>query len=432
MPDRKKRKKKTDEKIVSKNINYHSRSPEKMLEELKEKNKKLNYTKSRERKRGLIFTGFGAIFIALFALIWLLFGNRTDVISSDYISRLDPLVFKILAADELDYGEENIIKIKVSNITASVHDFVFKDFRFSIVSEKGEQVYAFSYPANLTIDMAEYESRDVYDFLRENPELNIDPGTYTIHSDFYVDEHYVQLKKTLIINENVDMTVRLFNDFALPGQTMPVYLSVTNHSPDLKEFNLGTYRVSLKDEGILKSEIFKNPAVIRDILLKPGEKLDIILGDLAFPSETGIYTLDISYFMNNELNEKKYNVSVHSINTAAVPGMIRILPYTLKSVRVGQAYTAEINLANDSGEDLYDRIKGFIFEIELNGAVLYRYTEYQEGTVNVILPAFSKRKIFDSTEWKELVFQQTGIYRVNIKVVLENEILEYSEDLRVE
>ena len=297
MPDRKKRKKKTDEKIVSKNINYHSRSPEKMLEELKEKNKKLNYTKSRERKRGLIFTGFGAIFIALFALIWLLFGNRTDVISSDYISRLDPLVFKILAADELDYGEENIIKIKVSNITASVHDFVFKDFRFSIVSEKGEQVYAFSYPANLTIDMAEYESRDVYDFLRENPELNIDPGTYTIHSDFYVDEHYVQLKKTLIINENVDMTVRLFNDFALPGQTMPVYLSVTNHSPDLKEFNLGTYRVSLKDEGILKSEIFKNPAVIRDILLKPGEKLDIILGDLAFPSETGIYTLDISYFM---------------------------------------------------------------------------------------------------------------------------------------
>ena len=132
------------------------------------------------------------------------------------------------------------------------------------------------------------------------------------------------------------------------------------------------------------------------------------------------------------MNEKKYNVSVHSINTAAVPGKIRILPYTLKSVRVGQAYTAEINLANDSGEDLYDRIKGFIFEIELNGAVLYRYTEYQEGTVNVILPAFSKRKIFDSTEWKELVFQQTGIYRVNIKVVLENEILEYSEDLRVE
>jgi hypothetical protein len=403
-----------------------------MLEELKEKNKKLNYTKSRERKRGLIFTGFGAIFIALFALIWLLFGNRTDVISSDYISRMDPLVFKILAADELDYGEENIIKIKVSNITASVHDFVFKDFRFSIVSEKGEQVYAFSYPANLTIEMAEYESRDVYDFLRENPELNIDPGTYTIHSDFYVDEHYVQLKKTLIINENVDMTVRLFNDFALPGQTMPVYLSVTNHSPDLKEFNLGTYRVSLKDEGILKSEIFKNPAVIRDILLKPGEKLDIILGDLAFPSETGIYTLDISYFMNNELNEKEYNVSVQSINTAAVPGMTRILPYTLKRVGVGQAYTAEINLANDSGEDLYDRIKGFIFEIELNGAVLYRYTEYQEGTVNVILPAFSKRKIFDSTEWKELVFQQTGIYRVNIKVVLENEILEYSEDLRVE
>lgn len=432
MPDRKKRKKKTDEKIVSKNINYHSRSPEKMLEELKEKNKKLNYTKSRERKRGLIFTGFGAIFIALFALIWLLFGNRTDVISSDYISRLDPFVFKILAADELDYGEQNIIKVKVSNITGKEAAFVFKDFRFSIVSDKGQQEYAFSYPANLTVDMAEYDSRDVYDFQRENPEYDLHPGTYTIHSDFYVDDQYVQLKKEMIIHENIDMSIRLFNDYALPGQTMPVYLSITNHSPDLKSFNLGTYRVSLKDEDVLKSEIFKNSEVIRDIDLKPGEKLDIILGDMKFPNGPGIYKLDVSYFMNNNLNEKEYTVSVHESNTSSEAGEIRILPYTLKTVGVGEAYTAEINLVNDDDKTLYDRVKGFVFEIELNGTVLYRYTEYQEGTVNIIIPAFSKRKIFDSREWKPLEFQQTGMYKVRIKAVLENEVLEYSEDLRVE
>ncbi|HOO33187.1 MAG TPA: hypothetical protein PK466_08920 [Thermotogota bacterium] len=432
MPDEKKDKKKQEEKIISRNINYRSRSPEKLLDELKEKNKRLGYTKNRDRKRGFLFTAFGAIFIALFALVWLIFGGGNDVISSTYIKRLDPFVFKILSADETEYGDENIIKVKVSNITGSVSAFQFKDFRFSIVSDKGQEVYAFSYPADLNVSMNEYDSRDVFDFQRENPDFDIHPGTYTIHSDFYVDDKYVTLKKTMIIHENVDMTIRLFNDYALPGQTLPVYLSIVNHSPEVQNFNLGTYRVSLKDGSTVKSEIFKNSDVIRDIVLKPGEKLDLILGELTFPVDQGTYTLDISYFMNDELNEDEYKVAVHEINSESSSHMIRILPYTLKSVGVGQSYTAEINLANDTQGDLYERVKGFIFEIGMNGTVLYRYTEYQEGTINIIIPAFSKRKVFDSTEWKQIEFQQTGTYKVSIRTILENDILEYSEDLRVE
>jgi hypothetical protein len=433
MPDKDRDRKKQNEKIISRTVNYHSKSPNKLLEELQDKNRRSNYRYNKNKKRAFIFSALGGIFVALVAIIWIVFGGGgTDVISSDYIKKIDPFVFKIIAVDEIEYGDENIIKVKVSNITSRESEFLFKNFRFSIISDNGQEVFAFSYPGNLTVKMGGYDSRDVYDFNRENPVFDIRPGTYTIHSDFYKDEDRVELKKQLIIKENVDMSIRLYNDFALPGQQLPVYLSIVNHSPDMKDFNLGTYRVSLKDDAMIETEIYKNSEVIRDITLKPGEKLDVILGDLNFPAESDVYTLDTTYFLNDTLKESEYDFAVHEISSKPRSNNMRILPYTLKKVGIGQQYTAEIQIANDDGKDLYESIKGFIFEIERNGTVLYRYTEYQEGSINIFIPAFSKRKVFDSTEWKEIIFQVSGTYRVKIRVVLENEILEYSEDLLVE
>src|SRR6056297_685329 len=215
----------------SKEIKYHSKSPEKLLEELKRKNQDSNSKFNRNKRTALILIAVSGLIMAGVALFFVIYNSRSGS-EPDYLTNIHSFVFKIVSETEYEYGHENEIKVRVSNIDNKEASFSFSDFKFTIASESGERVFAFSFPIETVIQMAEYDARDIYDFRRDNPQFIVKPGTYTIHSEFSVNENPVELKKQFRVFENVQHEIKLYNDYALPAQELPVYLTIMNNSPD--------------------------------------------------------------------------------------------------------------------------------------------------------------------------------------------------------
>lgn len=426
-----------NEKIESKEIRYHSKSPDKLLEELKKKNKDRNSDYNRKRRTALILIAVSGLIIAGLALIFVIY-QKQSVDEPDYIRNMNPLVFKIVSESEYEYGHENETKIRVSNIENKEVTFTFEDFSFSITSESGERVFAFNYPIETEITMTEYDSRDVYDFRRENPDLLIKPGTYTIDSNFVVDDQMIELTKQFIVYENIQTSINLYHDYIQPGQETPVYLTIENNSPDDKNFSLGSFNVFLdKTEKTLQEQeteavFVKDEDTAGDYQVMQSEKLDILLGQMKFPTKSDEYQLKATYFLSDDLNEYQENVIIHNISQLDRIRDLRILPYTMKVVGVDQKYNAEILIVNDTDRDIFERVKGFIFEIVKENATLYRYTKYEDREINIYIPAYSKKTLFDSSQWREIRFQESGKCEMKVRIILKNGVLEYSEEIIIE
>lgn len=426
-----------NKKISSKEIKYHSKSPEKLLEELKKKNQNKNSKHNKSRRTALIIIAISGLIVAGLALFLIIYKSSSSN-TPDYIQNTSQFVFKILAQNEYEFGTQSEMKIRVSNIENKQRTFTFKNFKFFIENTAGERIFSFTYPVETLITILEFDTRDIYDFQRENPNFRIKPGEYLIHSEFYVNEQLIKLVKKIKVYENIKTSVRLYNDYSLPGQELPVYLSILNHSPNDVNFLLGTYQATLEDidtktkEGIKKSELSQDDNASGEYQVIEGKKVDILLGTLQFPETEGTYNLKSSFFLNDELSEETQDIIVSEINSSDGLKELRILPYTVKVTGVEQKYTAEIMIVNDANTNVFEKIKGFIFEIALEGSTLYRYTQYDDREINVYIPAFSKKLIFDSTDWREIVFQETGKCELSVKIIMENGVLEYSEEIIVE
>jgi len=419
----------------SKEIQYHSKSPEKLLEELKEKNRDRTSKYNKNRRTAFVLIAISGLLIAGVALFFVIYNNRSEYLP-DYIKTVHPFVFKIVAASDNEYGSESEIKIRVSNIEKNQKSFSFKDFRFYISSENADRIFNFTFPIETTISMDAFDSRDVYDFRRENPNMTLKPGTYTIHARFVVDEKDIELVKEFNVFENVQTNLNLYNDYSLPSQEMPVYLTIVNNSPDGVNFLLGTYRVVLSpSENTLQDQILgsinENEEAMGEYEVLAGEKLDIKLGSLQAPAQEGIYQLKTSFFLNDDLYEDQQTLGVNNITKMNTIKTLRILPYTMKVIGVDQNYEAQILIANDEDRNIYERVKGFIFEIVKENATVYRYTKYDEQDINIFIPAYSKKVVFDSTQWRTIRFQEPGKYTMTVRIILENGVLEYSEECLV-
>ena len=421
----------------SREIKYHSKSPDKLLEELKRKNQNRNSDYNKKRRTAFILIAVSGLLIAGAAFIFVIYQNQS-IVEPDYIRNLNPFVFKIVAASEYEYGHENDLKVRVSNIENKETSFSFEDFSFLISSETGERIFTFNFPIETKINMLEYDSRDVYDFRRENPDFLIKPGTYTIYSSFLVNDQMVELTKEFVVFENIQTEINLYNDYMLPAQEGPVYLTIENNSPDDRSFALGSFNVYLENLNNTvenrESEAFfsKNEKAPGEYPILQSEKLDIVLGTMKFPSSSGEYQLKSTYFLNDDLNEYQENVMINNISKMDDVRHLRILPYTMKVIGIDQKYNAEILIVNDEDRTIFERVKGFIFEIIREDVTLYRYTKYDEREINIYIPAYSKKTIFDSSQWRDISFQEPGKCDLRVRIILENGILEYSEEIIIE
>src|SRR6056297_1198581 len=129
----------------SREIKYHGKSPDKLLDELKKKNQDRHSQYNRKRRTALILIALSGLVVAGLALISVIYRGQSSE-TPDYIQTINPFVFKIVSESEYEYGHENNIKVRVSNIERREAGFTFKDFTFSITSERGERVFTFNYP----------------------------------------------------------------------------------------------------------------------------------------------------------------------------------------------------------------------------------------------------------------------------------------------
>jgi len=226
----------------------------------------------------------------------------------------------------------------------------------------------------------------------------------------------------------VSITLDLMQDFHLPNQSVRPLLRIQNDSPSIKSIVPGAYTFSVRDGNdslVQFSDTLGNP----EYQFQPGEKLDISLDSFAAPGKTGDFLLDYSYFINNELTQGTQTFLCREISSTYRKDKIRILPYSLKVVGAGEPYEAEILLANDTESEVCEQIESMLFSIRNNDQMLFQYRS--ERVLNIFMPAFSTRSVFQSKQWREIRFPTPGSYTVEILIKLKNTSLQYSEVLTV-
>ncbi len=408
-------------------IIYHSKSPEKVrsvLEEKKRKNKELN----RKKRRPLFFLSLTVLIVAVFFFSYYLYMLNSKTV--EYIGKSGNAVVRIVAEDTFLYGDVLNISIKLSNSSSHELEVSISDFEFRITDSKGENEYGFKYPPEIKVNMDRYDSRDVFSFARENPYFSLPPDEYSIECKLKIDGNIINMNKTFAVVEHSGVEFMYFDDYITPGAELESYIRIKNFSPETKTFTFGNYSIKFID-GEKEFTGLKADMENASYTLRPDERVDIPLIPISVPNEEGIYTMIYTYFMNGELKDGKKEITVHKTTENIDFDKLRILPYSLKVMGEDKSYEAEFYMVNDSDYPVYETVERVFFSISKNSQELFRYASDQYRKLNVLIPPYSKRIFFSSTEWRKIDLPEPGEYSVKITLYLKNKQLEYEETLTV-
>ncbi|HQC37308.1 MAG TPA: hypothetical protein PLF98_03275, partial [Thermotogota bacterium] len=259
-----------------------------------------------------------------------------------------------------------------------------------------------------------YDSRSVYDFKRDNPSYELQPGTYYVVCRFVVNDTPVELSKPFTINEVMSTTLFFRDDFWTPdigdgvtGSVIDTYIRIQNSTPKSLNYRFGVYNLKITESGNTVESV-KEEVPQKEVFLASGEALDIPLKPIPVPERVGDYLFEWSFFVDDRLQEGQNQLLVRELTPLEAPEKLRILSYSVKTLAMGEPYQSEILLANDLNDTLFLRLEDFAFYIYRDRTELYRYQS--ERTLQVLVPARSTRTIFRSEEWKEIRFDRPGTY----------------------
>jgi len=419
---------------ASKNHLYHTNPPEVIREQLRERKERDPKSK---RTRSIVFWTLLFNLVILFAVFGVVFLSGQRGRKFEYIQSVSPFVLRISAAKEYVYGEVPEIIIRISNSSSSLRECSIEKFEFYIKSETktGKNWFTFVYPPKNTFLLDRYDSRSVYDFKRDNPSFEFQPGAYYVVCRFTVNDTPVDLSKPFTINEVMTTTLFLRDDFWTPvigdGVTrtkIESYIRIRNNTPKSLNYQFGAYNLKITESGNTVESV-KEEVPQREVYLASGEALDILLKPIPVPEKVGDYTLEWSFFVDDQLQEGQNRVLVRELTPREASDKLRILSYSVKSLGQGEPYQSEILLANDLNETLFLRLEDFAFYIYRDRNELYRYQS--ERTMHVLVSARSTRTIFRSEEWKAIRFDRPGTYL--IRTVLKTNFGEkvYEEEITV-
>ena len=402
---------------TSKDYVYHTKPPEVIREQLRERKER---NPKGKRTRRIVFWTVLFNLVILFAIFGIVFLSGQRGQKYEYIQNVTPFVLRISAAGEYVDGETPEIIIRISNSSSSLRECSIEKFEFYIKSETktGKNVFTFVFPPKNTFLLDRYDSRAVYDFKRDHPIFELQPGGYYIVCRFVVNHTPVELSKPFSINEVMSTTLFLRDDFwtpdigdGAPESRIDAYIRIRNSAPKSLHYRFGAYNLKLTQSGSVVRSV-KEDVSQKEVFLSSGESLDIPLQPMRAPDLVGDYMLEWSFFIDDRLQEGQNRVYVRELSSTVAPEKLRILSYSVKAVAQGERYQSEILLANDLNDPLFLRIEGFAFYIYRDRSELYRYQA--ERALNALVPAHSTRTIFRSEEWRELRFDRPGTYLIRV------------------
>jgi len=410
-----------------KDISYHGKTPDQILSELDEK-KEMNRSKIKKSRRPLLFLSVSVLLITVVFLIYYLYKFNSQTV--EYMAKSGSAVVRIVSEKEYLYGDPINISVKLSNSSSRELEIEISDFEFYITNVDDGNEYSFKYPPGVKVTLDRYDSRDVFNFARENPYFTLNPGEYTVESRVKIGGETLNMVKTFLVTEQSGVEFVFFDDYLNPGQQLESYIRVKNYSPETSEFEFGNYSVSFTKDGEqiygIRSD-FDNATYV----LKSDERIDVPLEKFQVPDIPGEYELIYSYFLNDALKDGKRSLIVHDTSIDVDFNKIRILPYSLKVMGEGGLYEAEFYVVNDSGKTVYETVESVFFSISKGGRELFRYTSDPYRKLNIIIQPYSKRIFFSSKEWRTLELVESGEYEVKMILKLHGKQLEYSEILNV-
>jgi len=398
---------------ASKNYLYHTNPPEVIREQLRERKER---DPKGKRTRRIVFWTLLFNLVILFAIFGVVFLSGQRGRKYEYIQNVSPFVLRISAASEYVYGEVPEIVIRISNSSSSLRECLIEKFEFYVKSEtkSGENLFTFVYPPKNTFLLDRYDSRSVYDFKRDNPSYELQPGTYYVVCRFVVNDTPVELSKPFTINEVMSTTLFFRDDFWTPdigdgvtGSVIDTYIRIQNSTPKSLNYRFGVYNLKITESGNTVEGV-KEEVPQKEVFLASGEALDIPLKPIPVPERVGDYLFEWSFFVDDRLQEGQNQLLVRELTPLEAPEKLRILSYSVKTLAMGEPYQSEILLANDLNDTLFLRLEDFAFYIYRDRTELYRYQS--ERTLQVLVPARSTRTIFRSEEWKEIRFDRPGTY----------------------
>lgn len=406
--------------------NFYSRSPEEWKRIDEEKIRRRTEKSRYLRKRTYIFLFMNLFIIAIIVLGYFIFKNFPRP-QQPYTAFHGNLNFQLLT-DENYYPDEIIdVRVKAVNGSKKNVDLIIERFSINIVDESNSSVYKFDYHDTIKKIIEGYQSVLIFS-LKHEKELRLKPGTYRIDVKIDLGQGSIRLQRTFEVVENLEISIIPKDDFYFPNEILSLPIYFINHSSFNGEIHINELSFTI---GSDRSKILSLKK--QNFQVHTGEKVKIADINFKAPSSKGIYPIVVgtNLLIDRQVRifKTKSNVIIIDKNDLSSVNDLRIITDSIIATYRGSEIDFNVYLVNDSSKDKFLILRRFILRISKNGSDYYRYDTSEN--FRLMVPANSKRVIFNTANWQRIILGTEGEYEVEIITNVNGEPISYNYEILV-
>lgn len=392
------------------NKKYYSRSPEEWKKLDEEKQRIYFQRNQRLRRRAYTFLFINLFVVAIVLLGYFIF-KEFPAPQQPYVSFSGDLSFQlILGKNEKYHPDEPVdVVVKVVNNSKKSTKLKIKNFKMAIFDRFNSEVYNFVYSETVEKELEGYQSILIFS-LKYEKELRLPPGVYRIDTEIGLDKKNIRLQRTFEVEEVISISLISKDDFLFPEEDSQVSIYFTNHSLYSGTLSLSSLSFSIGTNS------FRVPIEKREFSVGSGDELKITDIKFRAPKEKGIYLLkvDTAFLFEREIKTFSAEKSIVVIPKEELSSTdnLRIITDSVIVTTKGNEIKFKVFFANDSSKDKFIILNRFFLKISRSGTDFYKYDTVQN--FKIMVPAYSKRIIFNTEDWQRLIFNEEGRYDVEI------------------
>ncbi|MDI3472022.1 MAG: hypothetical protein PWQ20_45 [Thermotogaceae bacterium] len=392
------------------NRKYYSRSPEEWKKLDEEKRRIYLQRNQRLRRRAYTFL-FINFFVIAIVLLGYFISKEFPAPQQPYVSFSGDLSFQLIMGKNEKYHPDELVDVVVKAINNSKKSvkLKIKNFKITILDRSNNAVYDFVYTETVEKELEGYQSVLIFS-LKHEKELRLPPGIYRIDTEIELDKDNIRLQRTFEVEESVSISLTSKDDFLFPEEESQISVYFTNHSLYSGTLSLSSLNFSINNSG------FRVPVEKREFSISSGEELKITDIKFQAPKEKGIYLTKVEavFLLDREIKTFSAEKSIVVIPKEELSNTdnLRIITDSVIVATKGNEIKFKVFFANDSSKDKFIILNRFLLRISKSGMDFYKYDTVQN--FKIMVPAYSKRIIFNTEDWQRLIFNEEGKYDVEI------------------
>ncbi|PLV58322.1 hypothetical protein [Thermotoga sp. KOL6] len=387
-------------------MKYFSRSPEEWKKIDEEKERRARERRDRIRRRANLIVALNfVIVIFLFFFTKIFFTNKPSGVVGPFQIVIESKE-SYLPNDSLD------VKVKIYNRENRKEKLEIEDFLF-VIKKENNTVYEFQYPPRVERELDRFESVLVFDLLRETELGNLAGGDYTITVSMKLNGQKVFISKVVTVIEEWRLEIGDLKDFYFPYENIEMSIFLENISFKNRKIEVKTLSLVGFENG---NKIIEKDVPIEKVLeVRAMETVELYKVNFSAPRSPGDYLLELNLETSSGIMKRSVPISIAKTYQEDLHGLTLVVEGE-RFLKANERYDFSVKLLNNEKKRKYIILTNVLVVITKKEPV-FSYSISEEH--RIVLDGFSSRKIFETTAYDLIKFDEPGTYK--LVVIVESE-----------